>query len=413
MKGFFEVTPDQFQIKSGQRKGVSCAACGLYKNAESPRMKPYGGFEKEIMVIGEFPDQRDDSSGRPWQGKSGRFLKREYTKLGIDLDKDCLSLNSVNCFIGKAGKKTSSHAITCCRPSILRYIQAHKPKVVILHGESALTSVIGSKWNKGLGGLAKWQGWAIPDVEFDAWICPTFSPDTILAQKEKSEVDILWKQDLEQAFSKIDEEFPYSGNPEDCIVITDDIPSVLEEMGDSSLFAFDIETTGLKPYDKNLHKIVSISFCNDLEKAYAIPFPTDRAHLKQLKQIMENPKIKKIAANMKYEDTWLSVLHNMEVANWYFDTMQAAHILDNRPGIAGLKFQAYVNFGVVGYEDDVSPYITTPNKNTYGVNRIMELVENETGFQKLLLYNGLDSLLELRLAMKQIRELGLDTKGGK
>ena len=157
MKGFFEVTPDKFQIKSGQRKGISCAACGLYSDAKSPRMKPYGEFQKGIMVIGDSPDQKDDASGKPWQGSAGRFLRKEYARHGIDLYKDCLSLNSINCYMGKKGGKKSSHAISCCRPSIFRQIKTHSPKVIILHGESALTSIIGAKWNKGLGGLSKWR----------------------------------------------------------------------------------------------------------------------------------------------------------------------------------------------------------------------------------------------------------------
>jgi len=405
MKGFFEVTPDKFQIKSGQRKGISCAACGLYSDAKSPRMKPYGEFQKGIMVIGDSPDQKDDASGKPWQGSAGRFLRKEYARHGIDLYKDCLSLNSINCYMGKKGGKKSSHAISCCRPSIFRQIKTHSPKVIILHGESALTSIIGAKWNKGLGGLSKWRGWAIPDGELGAWICPTFHPSTILRQEEKSEMDILWDQDLKQAFSKVGEAFPYPGNPEDSIVITDDIPGVLKEMRDSPLIAFDIETTGLKPYNVSQHKIVSISFCNSPDKAYAMPFPTEKRHLQQLKELLEDPGIKKIAANMKYEDTWLNILHDIEVSSWWFDTMQAAHILDNRPGITGLKFQSYVNFGVLGYEDDVNPFLQT--QDSFGTNRIMELVNNKSGFRKLLLYNGLDSLLEFRLALKQMKEIGI------
>jgi len=40
-------------------------------------------------------------------------------------------------------------------------------------------------------------------------------------------------------------------------------------------------------------------------------------------------------------------------------------------------------------------------------NRVMELVRDETLFRKLLLYNGIDSLVTYRLAMLQMKELGL------
>jgi len=47
-----------------------------------------------------------------------------------------------------------------------------------------------------------------------------------------------------------------------------------------------------------------------------------------------------------------------------------------------------------------------PN-GTFTPNRVMELVRDETLFRKLLLYNGIDSLVTYRLAMLQMKELGL------
>jgi DNA polymerase I-like protein with 3'-5' exonuclease and polymerase domains len=134
-----------------------------------------------------------------------------------------------------------------------------------------------------------------------------------------------------------------------------------------------------------------------------MPFPTKRRQLNALKKLLEDPKIGKIAANMKYEDTWLNILHGIHVRPWKFDTMQAAHILDNRPGITGLKFQSYVQFGVLGYDDDAAPYLKS--SDSYGVNRIMELISTKEGFRKLLLYNGIDSLMTYRLALPQMEVL--------
>jgi hypothetical protein len=36
--------------------------------------------------------------------------------------------------------------------------------------------------------------------------------------------------------------------------------------------------------------------------------------------------------------------------------MLAAHWLDNRPDICSLKFQAFVSFGVAGYDEDMEPF---------------------------------------------------------
>ena len=69
-----------------------------------------------------------------------------------------------------------------------------------------------------------------------------------------------------------------------------------------------------------------------------------------------------------------------------------------------MKFQAYVRFGTPDYDSEVEPYLKSPDSNT--PNRVMELVRDETLFRKLLLYNGIDSLVTYRLAMLQMKELG-------
>jgi uracil-DNA glycosylase family 4 len=406
MRGFF--SKEKTQIKGGETKGFSCASCGLYKFALTPKMEPYGNFRKGIMVIGEAPGEDEDRRGRPWQGKTGRVLQRKYAELGVDLFEDCISLNAVACHPTNkrgANRTPTNQEVACCRAKVLRAIKRYQPKLIILQGNIPTLSLIGGKWKGNFDGISKWRGWTIPDREFGAWICPTFHPSFIERQEEESEAEIIWTQDLKQAFSKLDDPFPNYKDEEECITVTDDIDSVLDLMSKPGLMAFDIETTGLKPYDRDRHQIVSISFCNDLEKAYATPFPTDRKHLRKLKALLENPKVGKIAANMKYENNWLDVFHGIQVNPWKFDTMQAAHILDNRPGITGLKFQAYVRYGLLGYEDEIKPYLTSKGSNE--PNRILELISSAEGLRKLRVYNGIDSLMEYRLALDQMKELGM------
>ena len=408
MKGFFEKEKTILPYKS--EKGVhSCASCGLYKQVSSPRMKPYGKFKKEIMVIGESPGATEDTEGKPWQGKMGKVLQHKCKRLGIDLFEDCISVNAVNCrAVDEKGnnRPPTEYEIACCRQKIFDAIKQYKPKIIILQGVAALSSLIGHKWRKTLGGITKWQGWTIPDREYNAWVCPTFHPSFVARQEDQNEIEVIWANDLKRAFSLINTPLPIFKNEEDCIEISEDIEAVVSQLNnvpEGIFMAFDIETTGLKPYNKDIHKIVSISFCNNMNKAYAIPFPEKKKHLRLLKQLLENPKIGKIAANMKFEDNWLNVMCGINPHPWRFDTMQAAHVLNNCPGITGLKFQAYVRFGVLGYDEEIEPFLKSPDSNT--PNRIMELVKDKDAFRKLLIYNGIDSLLEYRLAILQMKEL--------
>jgi len=130
--------------------------------------------------------------------------------------------------------------------------------------------------------------------------------------------------------------------------------------------------------------------------------PKTRQERKPLIDLLINPKIGKIAQNMKYEETWSVVKLGVSVENWIWDTMQASHILDNRTGITGLKFQTYVQFGIVDYSSEVDPYIHAgDSKNANSFNKIMELISKPGGKEKLLKYNGYDAINEYRLADKQ------------
>jgi DNA polymerase I-like protein with 3'-5' exonuclease and polymerase domains len=124
------------------------------------------------------------------------------------------------------------------------------------------------------------------------------------------------------------------------------------------------------------------------------------------KEIMETDRVKKISHNMKFEATFTEKILGYSVQNWGWDSMLASHILDNREGITGLKFQSYVQFGAQDYSSEISPYLRSGSKNSNNTNRIEELIKTETGKQKLLMYCGLDSLWEFRLAIKQMKEVG-------
>jgi uracil-DNA glycosylase family 4 len=368
-------------------------------------MTPYGKFKKEIMVIGEFPRIDDDQTGLPWRGKYGKTIERKYQELGVDLFEDCISLYAIQCHIDEQ-RAPSEYEISCCRQKVIKAIQHYQPKIVILHGMAAISSVIGYQWKSIQSGLQMWRGWTIPDHELKTWLCPTYAPSFIYSQEEENEVDVLWTKDLKQAFSLIDVPLP-TPILEEQIEISDDIEGVLKALNvDGTTLAFDIETTGIKPYDTDKHHIVSIAFCNNENKAYAIPFPKTEQELQLLKTLLQNPRINKIAANMKFEDTWLNVLYGIQVTPWLFDTMLAAHILDNRPNISGLKIQAYLRFGMPSYDDTISPYLKSKDANT--PNSIAQLTQNKSMFRKLLLYNGYDALLTYRLAQVQMKELGFD-----
>jgi DNA polymerase-1 len=106
------------------------------------------------------------------------------------------------------------------------------------------------------------------------------------------------------------------------------IKDLIGQLSKQKAFCFDTETTGI---DANNAELVGISFSFKVGEAYYVPVPADfesakaKAHL--FKDILENPNIKKIGQNIKY-DILILKWYGIEVAGELFDTMLAHYLID-------------------------------------------------------------------------------------
>jgi len=361
-------------------------------------MEPFGNFSKGILNIGEAPEEIDDQKGKQWQGPAGRDLQRAYNKLGIDLFEDCLNINAINCR-PPDDRAPTNYEIACCRKRILQIIKQRQPKIIVLLGNSALESLLGHRW----GGnfiITKWRGWNIPDRDFGAWVCPIFHPNFVNQSKTKL-ARTIWMQDLTLIQLMLDTPFPTWTDEKTQVEIVD-LPTIKKL---PNLISIDYETTGLKPHGAG-HRIVVASIATSPDHAYSFLMPKSRRERQPFVDILANPAIGKMAHHIKFEDTWSAVRLRQPVVNWKWCSMQAAHVLDNRFGITGLKFQAFVNFGVLDYSEEVGSFLEgADKKNGNSLNRIFELLKKPGGKKELLTYCGLDTIYEYKLAMKQMKEL--------
>ena len=172
-------------------------------------------------------------------------------------------------------------------------------------------------------------------------------------------------------------------------------------MLDEEYVAIDIETTTLKPYNKN-SKIVS---CAIGTYSHTIAFPLDHisawnfgnrnVNLTKCKNILYDFLLKKsgkIAHNLKFEAEWLYSLYNdtrVLYENTWEDSMAQAVLLDERTakkeGMLKLDRLTLINFGF-----NLKPISDIDFKNI-----------EKNPLDKLLIYNGLDSKYEHKLFMKQ------------
>ena len=393
MTGFFQSSAVQKERSGGLVP--RCGACGLFKTCESPKMGVYGKGEREVLVIGEAPGKTEDEEGRPFIGKAGLFLRQTLDHLDVDLDRDAWTTNALICRPPK-NKTPDARQISYCRPNVRKAIARTEPRVVVLLGKSALTSLMERYWKGDIGAVERWVGWRIPCQ--DHWICPTYHPAFLIRMKNPL-MDRLFSDHLRAAFS-IERDPPKQPDFHKRIrlVYSDaEVRQWLKRIDDEGGWVVvDYETNCIKP-EWPKARIVSCAISNGRE---TISYPWSGDAIEVTGLFLRSKRTRKIAANLKFEERWTRATFGHGVVNWGWDTMLASHCLDNRPGICSLKFQAFVKLGIPTYNENVEPYLTN-KEGPY--NRIREI-----DLATLLFYGGTDALLEYHLAIRQRREMGYE-----
>ena len=377
-QGFFSIS-ELNTSKPKLRHSNYCGACGLYKHCQSPKMTYKGEGHKKILVVNAFPD------------KNEKRLQYELKKCGINLNADCWKTNAIRCR-PKNDKTPDSKQITHCRPALFAEIKKLQPHSILLFGSVATESVLGHLWSDGgTFSMNKWTDWIIPHQELNCWISAHYQP-SYLEQQKSDLLDVLFRKHLKKVLKKKKRPWKTIPNYQDEIEVIYKPSQVVKALqGFDSIFAFDYEATCLKPEYEGA-EIVSCSV-SDGKRTYAYPWIGD-AILATDKLLKSN--IKKIASNMKFEERWTRYFLKHRVRNWDWDTMLAAHVLNNATGITGLKFQAFVQLGQSQYDKHIEPYLKS-SKGQH-LNRIREIP-----LKDLLVYNGMDSRLEHKLATLQKR----------
>ncbi len=392
MKGFF---PSSRVQRSQPTVGLipKCGSCGLYKTCQSPKMKPHGKGARSVLVVGEAPGKNEDEEGVPFIGKAGQYLRHELNRLGFNLQRDAITTNSIICRpINNA--KPEPKQLDYCRPNLFATIEAHNPNVIVTLGHSALCSVLPSYWKGDIGSMERWAGWKIPLAQH--WICPTYHPSFLL-RSHNTLLDRAFADHLQVAFEITEPPPPMKDLVTDIDLLYEEkqiYEAIREIDAQGGWAAVDYETNCLKPeYPKA--QIVSCAISNS---RHTISFPWYGKARQATSLFLRSDRTRKIASNLKFEERWTVQHLGHPVTNWGWDTMLAAHCLDNRPHICSLKFQAFVQLGVSSYNENIEPYLSgTP------YNRISEI-----DLASLLLYGGTDSLLEYKLAMQQRKEMGYE-----
>jgi DNA polymerase len=100
--------------------------------------------DSEIMLIGEAPGAEEDATGIPFCGASGKMLDSMLMHIGLSRQKNFYITNTL--FWRPPGnRRPTPEELAICKPFVEKHIALIQPKLIILVGGTAVTSVLDSK----------------------------------------------------------------------------------------------------------------------------------------------------------------------------------------------------------------------------------------------------------------------------
>jgi len=177
-------------LEALQKQAQNCHLCELSKSRQKVVFGE-GNPHADLLFIGEAPGATEDSSGKPFVGRSGELLTKMIENVLQISRSDVYITNIVKCRPPNNQVPTPTQAHTC-QPYLLKQIELIKPKLIVTLGATAYHYLTGDETGitKIRGTLHKQKGYTI---------IPTYHPSYLLrnpsAKKEVFE-DLLKVKDL-------------------------------------------------------------------------------------------------------------------------------------------------------------------------------------------------------------------------
>jgi DNA polymerase len=97
-----------------------------------------------ILLLGEAPGANEDEQGIPFCGESGIMLDRMLESINISRKINAYITNTVF-WRPPANRRPTNTEVEICKPFVEKHIALIKPKLIILVGSTATTSLLGKK----------------------------------------------------------------------------------------------------------------------------------------------------------------------------------------------------------------------------------------------------------------------------
>lgn len=375
---------------------MECKACPLNNaNVITPKMEPTGARKPLIYILGEAPGADEDKRGYQFVGRSGRFLRNRIP----DALHDHIRWNNTVRTRPPKNRTPEWQEIECCRPSIVRDIEAAKPNAIFFMGGTPF------KWATGESNISAWRGRCMPVRigEHECWGFPMWHPAYVIRQRrDADDFTAIFERDLERAIKIAQKRMPpeildsnedlykgieiFKGGRDDLIAVEE----ALCEMAMLSEVAIDIETSRLRPYSKGA-KILTVAIGTDTR---TIAFPMHhrdarwspkqkRSLVEMLGEFLYDAPCERIAHNTPFELEWFATAYDPEIVEYgvWHDSQTQAYCIDERQNVLSLDALCKLHLG-----------ISLKEKSPIDI----EDLENED-LEELLWYNGLDTKYEHKI----------------
>jgi len=183
------------KLEAVRKKVNLCCACHLWLERKNPVLGE-GDLNADIILCGESAGEKEDQTGKPFCGKSGKLLTKILTD--VELSRESVYIcNIIKCHPPN-NRDPEPREVEACLPYLRKQIEIISPKVIVLLGAVALKSLFNdpkASIGKSRGIWKEYEG--IP-------VLPTYHP-AFLLYNSSEENKKLMKSDLKLAIIKANE----------------------------------------------------------------------------------------------------------------------------------------------------------------------------------------------------------------
>ena len=170
-------------------QALACTACDLART-RTQVVFGEGPVPAPIMIIGEGPGAQEDSTGKPFVGRSGQLLTKMLASVDLDRTSDVYITNIVKCR-PPDNRVPTAHEISACRQYLNQQLALVRPYILITLGAPALKTLLQESKP-----ISKVRGqWYRLPVAYQAdpvYAMPLFHPSYLLRNDSKAKGSPKW-----------------------------------------------------------------------------------------------------------------------------------------------------------------------------------------------------------------------------